>query len=230
MERPGVIFRTGPTGRRADLAAGPDVWEVVRAVRSARAAEPDLGERELLTMVSENRGSRAVAPVPCRLLLDEMFPGSMAEQLCAMGHDVRAVVTSPEFTGLPDEEILIGATEAGRSLVTANIKDFMSLHARYRAANRATRRADPGQHQDLPAKPCVRNRGHERAQLPAGGRSRFSRRCSLLAPGLAGGGEGFGDALPGEFVGALVARVPVVSLDPSPGDLVRGHRLDQVLP
>jgi Domain of unknown function (DUF5615) len=66
-----------------------------------------------------------------------MFPGSMAEQLCAKGHDVRAVVTSPEFTGLPDEEILIGASEAGRSLVTANIKDFMSLHARYRAANRA---------------------------------------------------------------------------------------------
>lgn len=60
----------------------------------------------------------------------------MAEQLCAKGHDVRAVVTSPEFTGLPDEEILIGATEAGRSLVTANIKDFISLHARYRAANR----------------------------------------------------------------------------------------------
>jgi len=41
-----------------------------------------------------------------------MFPGSTAEQLCAKGHDVRAVVTGPEFTGLPDEEILIGATEA----------------------------------------------------------------------------------------------------------------------
>ncbi|MGB6575279.1 MAG: hypothetical protein WBF20_26635 [Trebonia sp.] len=62
MEHPGVIFRTGPTGRRAGLAAGPDVWEVVRAVRSARTAEPDLGERELLTMVSENNG------VPVRLI------------------------------------------------------------------------------------------------------------------------------------------------------------------
>jgi hypothetical protein len=62
MEHPGVIFRTGPTGRRAGLAAGPDVWEVVRAVRSARAAEPDLGERDLLTMVSENTG------VPVRLI------------------------------------------------------------------------------------------------------------------------------------------------------------------
>lgn len=62
MEHPGVIFRTGPTGRRAGLAAGPDVWEVVRAVRSARTAEPDLDERELLTMVSENTG------VPVRLI------------------------------------------------------------------------------------------------------------------------------------------------------------------
>ena len=75
--------------------------------------------------------------MPRRLLLDEMFPGTMAEQLCAKGYDVRAVVSSPEFTGLPDEEVLIGATESGRSLVTANIRDFMSLGARYRAANRS---------------------------------------------------------------------------------------------
>jgi hypothetical protein len=72
-----------------------------------------------------------------RLLLDEMFPGAMAEQLCAKGHDVRAVVTTPEFAGLPDEEILIGAAEAGRALVTANIKDFMPIDARYRATGRS---------------------------------------------------------------------------------------------
>lgn len=62
MEHPGVIFRTGPTGRRAGLATGPDVWEIVRAVRSARAAEPDLAERELLALVAENTG------VPVRLI------------------------------------------------------------------------------------------------------------------------------------------------------------------
>jgi hypothetical protein len=56
MEHPGVLFRTGPTGRRAGLAAGPDVWEVVRAVRSARGAEPGLGEGELLALVAENTG------------------------------------------------------------------------------------------------------------------------------------------------------------------------------
>ena len=35
-DHPGVVFRDGPTGRRAALAGGPDVWEVVRAVKSAR--------------------------------------------------------------------------------------------------------------------------------------------------------------------------------------------------
>ncbi|MDY7104439.1 MAG: hypothetical protein S0880_24905 [Actinomycetota bacterium] len=30
---PGVVFRDGPTGRRAAIAAGPDVWEVVTVLR-----------------------------------------------------------------------------------------------------------------------------------------------------------------------------------------------------
>ncbi|HEY1822160.1 MAG TPA: hypothetical protein VGG83_19720 [Trebonia sp.] len=62
MEHPGVLFRPGPTGRRAGLAAGPDVWEVIRAVKSARVAEPDLGEHEVLGMVAENTG------VPVRMI------------------------------------------------------------------------------------------------------------------------------------------------------------------
>lgn len=32
-EHPGIVFRDGPAGRRAALALGPDVWEVVRALR-----------------------------------------------------------------------------------------------------------------------------------------------------------------------------------------------------
>jgi hypothetical protein len=55
-EHPGIVFRPGPTGRRAGLVAGPDVWEVVRAVKSARAHEPDLAEDDLLTLVAENTG------------------------------------------------------------------------------------------------------------------------------------------------------------------------------
>ena len=30
---PGVVYRPGPTGRRATLVGGPDVWEVIRDLR-----------------------------------------------------------------------------------------------------------------------------------------------------------------------------------------------------
>jgi hypothetical protein len=33
-DHPRIVFRDGPTGRRAGLAAGPDVWEVISALRS----------------------------------------------------------------------------------------------------------------------------------------------------------------------------------------------------
>lgn len=33
LDHPGIVFRDGPTGRRAALAVGPDVWEVVSALR-----------------------------------------------------------------------------------------------------------------------------------------------------------------------------------------------------
>lgn len=37
QEHPGIVFRDGPSGRRASLIAGPDVWEVVAAVRASGA-------------------------------------------------------------------------------------------------------------------------------------------------------------------------------------------------
>ena len=54
-EHPGIVFRPGPTGRRAGLIGGPDVWEAVRAVKSARASEPGLPEDELLDDSGEHR-------------------------------------------------------------------------------------------------------------------------------------------------------------------------------
>jgi hypothetical protein len=33
VEHPGIIFKPGPSGRRAALAYGPDVWEVVKFLR-----------------------------------------------------------------------------------------------------------------------------------------------------------------------------------------------------
>jgi hypothetical protein len=69
-----------------------------------------------------------------RLLLDEMFSDDIAEQLRAMGHDVISIVADPALVGLPDEQVLAYAATAGRALVTANIKDFLPLDGRYRAA------------------------------------------------------------------------------------------------
>lgn len=55
-EHPGVIFRAGPTGRRAALASGPDLWEVIRAVKSAHVSEPGLDRDDLVSLVSDNTG------------------------------------------------------------------------------------------------------------------------------------------------------------------------------
>ena len=35
---PGIVFRNGPSGRRAGLAAGPDVWEVLALLRGLRGS------------------------------------------------------------------------------------------------------------------------------------------------------------------------------------------------
>lgn len=43
---PGIVFRDGPAGRRAGLAGGPDVWEIIGAVRSA----PEKGESRMVAL------------------------------------------------------------------------------------------------------------------------------------------------------------------------------------
>ena len=55
-EHPGILFREGPSGRRATVVGGPDVWEVVRTVKAARTAEPDLADTELVAMLEDNTG------------------------------------------------------------------------------------------------------------------------------------------------------------------------------
>jgi hypothetical protein len=55
-EHPGVLFRDGPSGRRAVLIGGPDVWEVVRILRSARGADPDLDAEAVVELAAETTG------------------------------------------------------------------------------------------------------------------------------------------------------------------------------
>jgi len=59
---PGIVYRDGPAGRRAGVAGGPDVWEVVVAIRHtgkrgdagvrAAARQLDIPERLVRTAVS----------------------------------------------------------------------------------------------------------------------------------------------------------------------------------
>ena len=66
-----------------------------------------------------------------KLLLDEMYPAVVAEQLRARGHDVVSVhdVEYRYLEGAPDEEIFGAALAEDRALVTENIPDFRRLEA-----------------------------------------------------------------------------------------------------
>lgn len=54
-EHPGIVFRSGPSGRRAALAGGPDVWEVMATLKGG-----------------EVRGDSAIAATAEQLELTEL--------------------------------------------------------------------------------------------------------------------------------------------------------------
>lgn len=72
LEHPGIVFKDGPSGRRAALVAGPDVWEVVAAIRGAGAKN----ERRAVTTAAEEL---SLSPTQVRLALD--YYGSYAEEV-----------------------------------------------------------------------------------------------------------------------------------------------------
>lgn len=56
-EHPLITFKDGPAGRRARLVGGPDVWEVIGAIRSVREAEPALAGDDVLEVAAETSGT-----------------------------------------------------------------------------------------------------------------------------------------------------------------------------
>lgn len=62
-----------------------------------------------------------------RLLIDEMYPPSIAEQLRTRGHDVVAVTARPEMRALPDDSVFATAQQEHRAVVTENIGDFSAI-------------------------------------------------------------------------------------------------------
>jgi Domain of unknown function (DUF5615) len=64
-----------------------------------------------------------------RLLLDEMYPRRLAEQLRADGHDVVAAAELPDLIGSDDAAVVRYARERQRVVVTENIVDYAPLDA-----------------------------------------------------------------------------------------------------
>ena len=62
-----------------------------------------------------------------KLLLDEMYPPRLADQLVARGHDVIAAITQPQLTNIPDEDVLAAGHACGRAVVTENVGDFVPI-------------------------------------------------------------------------------------------------------
>jgi hypothetical protein len=73
-EHPGIVFKDGPSGRRAALMAGPDVWEVVAAIRGAGAKD----ERRAVATAAQEL---SLSTTQVRLALD--YYGSYAEEIDA---------------------------------------------------------------------------------------------------------------------------------------------------
>jgi nucleoside phosphorylase len=62
-----------------------------------------------------------------RLLLDEMFPAVIAEQLRQRGHDVDAVCERSTLRGRPDADVFAAAQDEGRVVVTENVPDYLVI-------------------------------------------------------------------------------------------------------
>lgn len=61
------------------------------------------------------------------VLLDEMYPPALAQQLRELGHDVLAVAAEAELVGADDATVLSAALEQRRVLVTENVRDCAIL-------------------------------------------------------------------------------------------------------
>ncbi len=62
-----------------------------------------------------------------RLLLDEMYPPTIAAGLRRRGVDAVAVTERPELRNLSDPEIFAAAQVERRAVVTENIRDFVPI-------------------------------------------------------------------------------------------------------
>lgn len=66
-----------------------------------------------------------------KLLLDEMIPGRIADQLRSSSRDCIAVSEDVALRGLEDAEVFAFAQSEGRVVVTYDRDDYLELHREY---------------------------------------------------------------------------------------------------
>jgi hypothetical protein len=74
---PGIVYRDGPAGRRAGVVGGPDVWEIILAVKNASGK----GAQRLRRVVTE----LGLPEQQVRVAVDfyAAFPGEIDERVAA---------------------------------------------------------------------------------------------------------------------------------------------------
>jgi uncharacterized protein (DUF433 family) len=65
-DHPGIVFRDGPAGRRAALAGGPDVWQIVQTLRETEL----VGEQAIAVTAEWGNLSHAQVNVALRYYAD----------------------------------------------------------------------------------------------------------------------------------------------------------------
>jgi hypothetical protein len=100
-EHPLITFKDGPAGRRPRLVGGPDVWEVIGAVRSVRDAEPELTGDEVLAVVAETSG----VPMPF-LRAALAYWGAFPEEVDAFLDRARAEAAQARASWERQQELL----------------------------------------------------------------------------------------------------------------------------
>ncbi|MDQ3886155.1 MAG: hypothetical protein M3308_03865 [Actinomycetota bacterium] len=106
-EHPGIVFRPGPTGRRAGLVGGPDVWEVIDTLHTVRATEPELADDALAQATAEAMGL-SVRKVRVAVRYYAAYRTEVDERIAAH----REVVADAEAAWRAEQDLLHGGDRA----------------------------------------------------------------------------------------------------------------------
>ena len=72
-----------------------------------------------------------------KLLIDEHYPPSIAEQLRERGHDAVSVQEEADLRGMTDPDLFAEAQRRTSAVLTENVADYLMLDAEYRGRHLA---------------------------------------------------------------------------------------------